>query len=97
MVEGPLTAAREVQNELAEASSDCMKKVGLDDSEKLLAMGDELEQAVKTVRKYESRKTHVNVPLLGLVKLPGLLVDDTEAFIFHRKFAINAIRVKKFC
>ncbi|MGN0729937.1 DUF2589 domain-containing protein [Treponema sp.] len=76
IIGSPLAAACKAQDRLAEASSAYKKNIRLYDSENLLAVEDEVEQAIKTIREYESGKTPENVPLLGLLKLHEILMDD---------------------
>lgn len=76
LIAGPLTAVCESQMRLAEASYEYMMKIGFDGDRTRLVEFD-LDRPAETIGGYQSVKTHVQAPLLGLVPVPSLLVEDT--------------------
>ncbi len=59
-----------------------MMKIGFEDSDgdkpgKTRMVEFDLERPAETANGYESVKTHVQAPFLGLVPIPSLLVEDT--------------------
>lgn len=76
LIAGPLTAVCESQMRLAEASYEYMMRIGFDGDRTRLVEFD-LDRPSETVGGYQRVKTHVQAPLLGLVPVPSLLVEDT--------------------
>lgn len=76
LIAGPLTAVCESQMRLAEASYEYMMRIGFDGDRTRLVEFD-LDHPSETIGGYQSVKTHVQAPLLGLVPVPSLLVEDT--------------------
>ena len=76
LIAGPLTAVAESQLKLAEASYQYMMKMGFDDSGNTRLVEFDLDRPAENIGGYQSVKTHVQAPFLGLVPLPSLLVED---------------------
>ena len=76
LISGPLTAVAESQLKLAEASYQYMMKIGFDDSGNTRLVEFDLDRPAENIGGYQSVKTHVQAPFLGLVPLPSLLVED---------------------
>lgn len=76
LIAGPLTAVAESQLKLAEASYQYMMKIGFDDSGNTRLVEFDLDRPAENIGGYQSVKTHVQAPFLGLVPLPSLLVED---------------------
>lgn len=76
LIAGPLTAVCESQMRLAEASYEYMMRIGFDGDRTRLVEFD-LDRPSETIGGYQRVKTHVQAPLLGLVPVPSLLVEDT--------------------
>ena len=82
LIAGPLTAVCESQMKLAQASYEYMMKIGFEDSDgtaagKTRLIEFDLERPAETAGGYQTVKTHVQAPFLGLVPIPSLLVEDT--------------------
>lgn len=78
LIAGPLIAACESQMKLAEASYEYMMKIGFDDSGNTRLIEFDLDRPAETIGGYQSVKTHVQAPFLGLVPIPSLLVDTVN-------------------
>ena len=81
LIAAPLTAVCESQMKLAQASYEYMMKIGFEDgvdgkAGRTRLVEFDLERPAETVSGYQSVKTHVQAPFLGLVPIPSLLVED---------------------
>ncbi|MGH0053647.1 MAG: DUF2589 domain-containing protein [Sphaerochaetaceae bacterium] len=77
LIGGPLTAVCDAQLALAEASYQYINKIGFGDDGKTTRLVEfDLNRPAETPQGYTSVQTHVQAPLLGLVPIPSLLVED---------------------
>lgn len=77
LIGGPLTAVCNAQLKLAEASYQYINKIGFADDQKSTRLVEfDLDRPVETPEGYTKIQTHVQAPLLGLVPIPSLLVED---------------------
>lgn len=84
LIAGPLTAVCNSQLKLAAASYEYINKIGFDTDDsgkpngKTRLIEFDLDRPSETPSGYTSVKTHVQAPLLGLVPIPALLVEDVN-------------------
>lgn len=79
LIGGPLTAVCEAQLNLSEASFKYINKIGFDEKTKETRLIKfNLDRPTETPNGYTTLKTEVQAPLLGLVPVPSLLIDDVS-------------------
>lgn len=79
LISAPLNAAAESQFRLAETSLNFINKIGFEDNggnPRLLKF--DLERPVETPSGIETNTVKVQAPLLGLVPVPALLIEDVH-------------------
>ncbi len=79
LIAGPLTAVCESQLKLAAASYEYINKIGFDEDKKTTRRVEfDLNRPAETDMGYTTVSTHVQAPLLGLVPVPSLLVEEVN-------------------
>lgn len=78
LIGGPLRAACDAQLDLADAFFTYVNKLAFDDGGKTRLLELDVNQPVDTPNGTEIIPTHVQAPLLGLVPVPALLVENVD-------------------
>jgi hypothetical protein len=83
LIGAPLTAACDAQLRLADASWRFIEQIAYDESKegedkKTRLLEFDLDRPTETPIGYESIKTHVQAPFIGLVPIPALLIEDVN-------------------
>ena len=77
LIGAPLTAVCDAQLKLAEASYVYINRVGFEEDQKTTRLVKfNLERPAETPEGYVKVNTEVQAPLLGLVPIPSLLIED---------------------
>lgn len=82
LIAAPLNAAAESQFKLAETSLNFINKIGFEDNNgvpgKPRLLKFDLQRPVETPAGIETNTVNVQAPLLGLVPIPALLIEDVH-------------------
>ena len=88
LIKAPLEAVVESQKKLSQSAFEFMTEIGFDDEEKIRMIEFNLQKSIEGAPGSQDIK--VQVPFLGLVPLPNLLIDDVQVD-FQMEVIDNAI------
>ncbi len=79
LIGGPLQAACDAQLNLASASFEYINKIGFSEDGKTTRLVEfDVDRSVETDDGFKKDPVHVQAPLLGLVPVPSLLIEDVN-------------------
>lgn len=78
LIAAPLNAAAESQFKLAETSLNFIDKIGFKDGGEPRLLKFDLQRPVETPAGIKTNTVSVQAPLLGLVPIPALLIEDVH-------------------
>lgn len=78
LISAPLIAVNEAQQQLVASSLDFYNKIAFEDNAKTRCLEFDLERPVWEPDGIGKQEVHVEVPFIGLIPVPMLMIDDVK-------------------